>query len=113
MLYVDADFKDPNREHRIYPDRSGYDDESLIKIENKVISNTDDWGDEDVQKVVSEVEECDIHVDASIAKDFDGVTAINFLRWNYYKPAYCIRLSGKKTSRTENEDGSLTFSVRR
>ena len=113
MIYVDADFKNPDRKHRIYPDRNEYEDDNLIKIKNMNISRTDDWGDEDIQKVVSDVEECDIHVDASIAEDFEGVTVINFLRWNYYRPAYSIKLSNKNVTRTENKDGSLTFSVRR
>ena len=108
MIYVDADFPS-ERNHKVILDRNEYEDDNLIKITDKNIIRTEDYGDEDVTKMVSEVQSCTIHIDASIADDFKDVTHINFLRWYYYMPAYNIR--GMTIEKTMNDDGSITFKV--
>ena len=108
MIYVDADFPS-ERNNRLICSRNEYENDNLIQITDKNIIRTEDYGDEDVIKIISDIQSCTIHIDASIADDFKDVNRISFIRWYYYNPAYSIR--GNTIEKTMNNDGSITFKI--
>jgi hypothetical protein len=81
--------------------------EADIKIEDVKITHEDNWGDDDCIKMVSDVAKATIKISANVAKDFEDVTSINFIRYNYYQPAYHLvcALQSKETM----NNGSIVF----
>ena len=62
------------------------DDDAKIIIKKE--GETDNWGDEDCIKMVTEALDYEIIIKAAVADKFKDVTKISFFRKDYYRPCY-------------------------
>lgn len=109
---ITVDFHDTQEKDKIFGSRNDYDDDKLITVKALTKGYTDNWGDEDCRKMVTLLTDCDIIIHPLIAHDFDTTTEINFVRYDYYKPAYAIDHDTKTVKEIKN-DGTLIFHVRK
>ncbi len=82
-------------------------DESDIKLSNITEVRTDNWGDDDCEKMVTTVSAMTIEISKNIAERFNDVTDIQMIRYNYYRPAY--HLNCHQVSCEKQANGSLLF----
>ena len=87
--------------------RLSFEDNNLISVNVIENNGTDNWGDEDAIKNVTDVTKGSIKIDASIANRFDRIDRISFVRYNYYQPAY--NFNCKSMTKETLADGSIVF----
>lgn len=98
-VYIDARMKNQTRcEHIILDGRP-------ITVSNATVVDKDDWGDEDCSKIVTMLSKATVKISAEVADRFKDVVHIDFIRYNYYSPAY--HLCCKMQSMTKADDGAL------
>ena len=100
MIYVDIETLN---------NRISIDDNKAINIKIFDADEPEDYGDEDVTKMVTTVHACDITITPAIADTFKDVKIIKELRWNYYMPCYYI--SGNNQVKEVKDDGSIIYHV--
>lgn len=85
-------------------------DDDKITIESKKLGETCDWGDEDVSKLVTDVIEMTVIINASVVDKFDGIARINMIRYGYYNPCYNTHsLRNQEITKMENGDLKVTM----
>ena len=87
-------------------------EKDLIKVTNRHITEEMDLGDEDVIKMVTYLNNCDILIDKSIADKFNSAETIKSVRYGYYMPCYSIERETTQ-EREDLADGSIIFRIRK
>ena len=101
MVYVD--YKGENG----YQKSLSYEDNRLVRVDNRDFLSEEDYGDEACTKMVTRIGTCNIFIDASIADDFKDISEITFVRYNYYSPAYSINYT--HCEKEYLEDGGIVY----